>query len=166
MNPLISYTILRRVMNILRDIVWACLYLKTSDMPRKKSKVQRCIGSILLMSLFFLYTAEDGGIMTSAWIRLFWRTGCCFLFLLLTRQISLLMALFDSLVYSVGIIISHNFLLTPATRPLLLLTAPILADPLWNHVVCFAISFLFPCLVFLTIQKWMPLRIVQSVGLL
>lgn len=158
--------IVRRVLNIIRDVVWACIYFRTSDMPRRKNIVLQLLGNIALMCLFFLYAAQDGGVFSSAWARLVWRIICCCSYMVLTRKLSFRLALFDSLTYVIVVILAHNVFLTPVTRPVLLMSVSIVENQELNHILCLLLPIIVTCIMYGIAQICMPLRIVQRVGTL
>ncbi len=160
---MIEFYIVRRVFNLTRDILFCYFYLNTVDQPRRTHTAARFAPCILLL-LYAMFGAEDGGFFEPAAVRLAYRGVCLFLYLILSRKIDWKLALYDSLLVDSICIIGHNLFLTPLTRPILLGTAQPIPDFSLNPYLCLFIVQLVMLPLLYLICRLLPLHYIPSVN--
>lgn len=160
---MIEFYLVRRALNLSRDILFSCLYLNTVDQPRRGRMLCRLAPCALIL-LYAMFNAEDGGFFAPAVVRLIYRGACFFAYLMLSRQMDWRLALYDALLVDCICIIGHNIFLTPLTRPILLGTAPLVASRTISPYLCLALvqSVMLPLLY--AVYRALPLSYIRSVS--
>lgn len=156
--------IVRRLLNLLRDIVFAYFYLGNAAKSKENHQLQKLLGFLFLLAPFLMYSAEDGGIFSSAFIRLLFRGLCFFLFLFLTKRIDIWHSFYDALLCDVIITINHNIFLTPLTRPLVLGSAVLHHNFYINQILTQIPVHAVTILCYIVIYKMIPLTEIKWIN--
>lgn len=160
---MIEFYLVRRTLNLSRDILFSYLYLNTVDQPRRSRACCRLAPCMLLL-MYAMFSAEDGGFFAPAWVRLLYRGACFFAYLMLSRQMDWRLALYDALLTDCICIIGHNIFLTPLTRPILLGAAPLVSSRAVSPYLCLALVQFVMLPLLYAVYRALPLGYIRSVS--
>ena len=158
-----SYALMvSRILNILRDIVFAYFYIGSIPARREMSAYKKAFSLCFLLFIFIMSSVDLIDIFTYTIVSFLFRGICVFLYIRSTKKISAMTSLYDAILIDTVCVVNHNIFLTPLTRPILNAQAVFVPDPLANRMLCILITNVFSILVYVLVYKFIPLKNVKN----
>lgn len=161
---MICLTFARQILNLLRDVFFVIFYTGTLEERKNLSLLKKASGYGMLFLILVMYSAEGNSIFAYASVRTLFRFLCFFAFLSLSKDISMSLAAYDALFINTICTITHNFFLTPLTRPILLNMTEYTENALLNWGISFLIVNVVALCFYYIVYKMIPLNHIRIVN--
>lgn len=162
---MIYFILLRRFLNLWRDIIFAYLYIRPISFRKKPSLWSRTVTVFCLLVLLSMSFVDDIPLISNGSIRFLLRSTCFFLYIYVTKNISLSTMIYDALLVNTVCIVNHNLFLTPITRPILNAEAVFSSSPVLNELLCLLIVNAVSVLIYCLVYRYIPLKDIKNTGI-
>lgn len=145
------------------DSIFAFLYLKTARRDTEGSAFRRLAAIPFLLVTIVFYPIGFSPLLANNWIRFFCRAALYVCYLSAAGGVPFRLSLYGAVLCTAVFTISHNALLTPITRPVLMLDVSLTPYPAVDALLCVVAVCGFKTLCYAFVYRTIPLSNVKQV---
>ena len=152
------------IIGYLADLVFAFFYLRTSDSDTKVPSWRKCIGILILLCTYVLYSHSAKIIVSGAFLRYIIRLVLYLAFLFVYCGTRPIHAIYGAAFTSAVCNIVHNIFLAPGTNKLLNASVSLMGNHIADIILSILIVYGVKAICYYCIYRFIPLGGIRTVG--